>query len=74
MIDPNKLQYYTMAHRLHGFADGLKQNDADRIADGGRPRYDTEIHMLTKAANLLIDAWNEYAQANNLDIPVQVNT
>ena len=23
MIDPKKLQYYTMAHRMRGFAEGL---------------------------------------------------
>jgi hypothetical protein len=30
MIDPKKFQYYTMSHRLRGFADGLdkgRQND-----------------------------------------------
>jgi hypothetical protein len=51
MIDPKKLQYYTMAHRLRGFADGL-DND----------RNGPLIHMLRVTASLLEDAWNEYQQ------------
>jgi hypothetical protein len=51
MIDPKKLQYYTMAHRMRGFADGL-DND----------RHGQLIHMLRVAASLLEDAWNEYQQ------------
>jgi hypothetical protein len=50
MIDPNKLQCYTMAHRLRGYADGIIDKD----------RHGTLVHMLTKSAALLEDAWVEY--------------
>ena len=50
MIDPRKLQYYTMSHRLRGFADGLEE---------GR-QNDALIGMLNKAASLLEEAWDEY--------------
>jgi hypothetical protein len=59
MIDANKLNYYTMAHRLMGFADGLADSD-DR-------RYEATIIMLRKAALMMADAWNEYAEANGYD-------
>jgi len=59
MIDANKLNYYTMAHRLMGFADGL--------ADSDDHRYDSTIHMLRKSAQMMADAWNEYAEANGYD-------
>ena len=50
MIDPKKLQCYTMAHRLRGYADGIIDKD----------RHDTLVHMLKKAAALLEDVWDEY--------------
>ena len=50
MIDPTKLQYYTMSHRLRGFAEGLEE---------GR-QNDALIGMLNKAASLLEEAWDEY--------------
>ena len=50
MIDPRKLQYYTMSHRLRGFAEGLEE---------GR-QNDALIGMLNKAASLLEEAWDEY--------------
>jgi hypothetical protein len=50
MIDPKKLQCYTMAHRLRGFADGIIDKD----------RHSTLVHMLTKSATLLEDVWVEY--------------
>ena len=50
MIDPKKLQCYTMAHRLRGYADGIVDKD----------RHDTLVHMLKKAAALLEDVWDEY--------------
>jgi hypothetical protein len=59
MIDANKLNYYTMAHRLMGFADGLADSD-DR-------RYDSTIHMLRKSAQMMADVWNEYAEASGYD-------
>jgi hypothetical protein len=53
MIDPKKLQCYTMAHRLRGYADGIVDKD----------RHDTLIHTLNKAAALLEDVWDEYQLA-----------
>jgi hypothetical protein len=72
VIDPNKLQYFTMAHRLYGFAKGLEQNDAERTSYGDRPKHEAEIHMLMKAAALLSHAWKEYAVENNINITVEV--
>ena len=72
MIDATKLQYFTMSHRMYGFAKGLEQADAERIDDGGRPRHEAEIYMLMKAAAMLSHAWKEYAEANNIDIQVEV--
>jgi hypothetical protein len=59
VIDANKLNYYTMAHRLMGFADGL--------ADSDEHRYDSTIHMLRKSAQMMADVWNEYAVANGYE-------
>ena len=53
MIDPKKLQYYTMSHRLRGFAEGLEAESN---------KYDSLIGTLNKAASLLEDAWDEYQQ------------
>ena len=53
MIDAKKLQYYTMAHRLRGYAEGVVDKD----------RHDALIHMLTKAAAMLEEAWDEYQLA-----------
>ena len=50
MIDPKKLQCYTMAHRLRGYADGIVDKD----------RHDTLVHTLKKAAALLENVWDEY--------------
>ena len=50
MIDPKKLQCYTMAHRLRGYADGIVDKD----------RHDTLVHTLKKAAALLEGVWDEY--------------
>ena len=52
MIDATKLQYYTMSHRMRGFAEGIIDKD----------RNEALIHMLTKAASLLEHAWDEYQQ------------
>lgn len=49
MISAQKLQYYTMAHRLRGYASGLDEY-----------KHDALITMLTKAASLLEEAWDEY--------------
>lgn len=50
MYDPVKLQYYTISHRLRGFASGLEE---------GR-QNEALIGMLEKAAYLLEHAWDEY--------------
>jgi hypothetical protein len=52
MIDSNKLQYYTMSHRLRGYADGVIDKD----------RHSALIYMLEKSASLLEHAWDEYQQ------------
>jgi hypothetical protein len=51
MINATKLQYYTMSHRLRGFADGLD-------GDAQRPL----IQMLLTSARLLEDAWDDYLE------------
>jgi len=51
MIDPNKLQYMTMAERLRGYAEGLD--------DGYAAKYETLIRTLNKAADLLQAVWDE---------------
>lgn len=50
MIDARKLQYYTMAHRMRGFAEGIIDQD----------RHEALVHMLMKAAMLLEEAWDDY--------------
>ena len=55
MIDPKKLQYFTMAQRLRGFAEGL---------EGDSRKYESLIGMLIRAAVLLEEAWEEYAVEN----------
>ena len=52
MIDPIKLQYYTTAHRLRGYAEGLIDKD----------RHSALIFTLEKAASLLEHAWDDYQQ------------
>jgi hypothetical protein len=59
VIDGNKLNYYTMAHRLMGVADGL--------ADSDEHRYEVTIHMLRKSARMMAEVWNEYAVANGYE-------
>ena len=49
MYDARKLQCYTMAHRLQGYADGLDEDTHEALA-----------HMLLKAAKLLEETWDEY--------------
>lgn len=50
MIDATKLQYYTMSHRLRGFASGLNDGRENEVL----------IAMLEKAATLLEHAWDDY--------------
>ncbi len=49
MIDARKLQYYTMAHRMRGYAEGLDED-----------RHKALVHMMMKAAMLLEEAWDDY--------------
>jgi hypothetical protein len=51
MIDPKKLQYYTMSHRLRGYAEGLDED-----------RHEGLVNMLMKAASMLEAAWDEYQE------------
>ena len=52
MIDADKLQYFTMAARMRGYAEGLIDRD----------RHSSLIHMLNKAADLLERVWDEQSQ------------
>lgn len=49
-IDARKLQYYTMAHRMRGYASGIIDQD----------RHEALVNMLHMAASLLEEAWDEY--------------
>jgi len=51
MINPKKLQYYTMSHRLRGCAEGLDEDMHKGL-----------INMLVRAASMLEEAWDEYQQ------------
>lgn len=48
--EPRKLQCFTMAARMRGYADALEDD----------PRYEGLVDMLMKAADLLEDVWQEY--------------
>jgi len=56
MIDPNKLQYMTMAARLRGYAEGLLEGYQ------GEARHGTLARTLNKAADLLETVWIEHNQ------------
>ena len=49
MIDARKLQCYTMAYRLRGYAEGLDED-----------RHEALVAMLMKAAMLLEEVWDDY--------------
>jgi hypothetical protein len=51
MIDAKKLQFYTMAHWLRGYAEGLDED-----------RHEALIRMMMKAAILLEETWDDYQQ------------
>lgn len=51
MIDPNKLQYFTMAAWMRGYAAGL-----DEYQDK------TLMHKLNKAADMLDFVWGRYVE------------
>jgi len=56
MIDPNKLQYMTMAARLRGYAEGLLEGYQ------GEARHGTLARTLNKAADMLDAVWTEYIE------------
>jgi hypothetical protein len=51
MMDPNKLQYFTTAAWLRGYADGLDEY-----------QHKTLIHKLNQAATLLEHVWSRYVE------------
>lgn len=51
MIDPNKLQYFTMAAWLRGYASGLDEYN-----------HKTLIQKLNKAADMLDYVWGKYIE------------
>lgn len=54
MIDSNKLQYFTMAAWLRGYAEGLDEYNDKKL-----------IHQLTKAADMLDYVWGRYVEEND---------
>jgi hypothetical protein len=54
MIDPNKLQYFTMAAWMRGYASGLDAHE-----------HSTLIHKLNKAADMLDAVWGKYQEDKN---------
>ena len=53
MYDPRKLQCYTMAARMRGFAEGLEDER----------HHEALINMHNKAAGLLEEVWQEYLES-----------
>ena len=51
MIDPNKLQYFTMAAWMRGYASGLDEYEHKAL-----------IFKLNKAADMLDYVWGRYVQ------------
>ena len=51
MIDAGKLQYYTMAAWMRGYADGLDEYSDKKL-----------VHQLTKAADMLDAVWGKYTE------------
>jgi hypothetical protein len=51
MIDANKLQYFTMAAWMRGYADGLDEYE-----------HKTLIFKLNKAADMLDYVWGKYTE------------
>ena len=51
MIDANKLQYFTMAAWLRGYASGLDEYNDKAL-----------IHKLNKAADMLDYVWGKYVE------------
>jgi hypothetical protein len=51
MIDANKLQYFTMAAWMRGYAEGLDEYEDKNL-----------IYKLKKAADMLDSVWGKYAE------------
>jgi hypothetical protein len=51
MIDANKLQYFTMAAWMRGYASGLDEH-----------LHETLVYKLNKAADMLDYVWEQYVE------------
>lgn len=51
MIDANKLQYFTMAAWMRGYASGLSPDV-----------HPTLVHKLNKAADMMDAVWKQYVE------------
>lgn len=58
MIDPNKLQYFTMAAWLRGFAEGI---------DNGTTVSTANVNKLKKAADMLDFVFSDYIDQGDRD-------
>ena len=56
MIDANKLQYFTMAAWMRGYAAGLDEYEDKNL-----------IYKLKKAADMLDAVWGKYAEEQELN-------
>ena len=56
MIDASKLQYFTMAAWMRGYAAGLDEYEDKSL-----------IYKLRKAADMLDAVWGKYAEEQELD-------
>lgn len=56
MIDANKLQYFTMAAWMRGYASGLDEH-----------LHKPLIYKLNKAADMLDYVWGQYVDEENND-------
>lgn len=56
MLDANKLQYFTMAAWMRGYAAGLDEYEDKNL-----------IYKLKKAADMLDAVWGKYAEEQGLD-------
>ena len=56
MIDPNKLQYFTMAAWMRGYASGLDEYNHESL-----------IYKLNKAADMLDAVWGKYSEEQGLN-------
>lgn len=56
MIDASKLQYFTMAAWMRGYAAGLNEYEHESL-----------IYKLKKAADMLDAVWEKYAEEQGLN-------